>query len=93
MASFLLFFVFSFVLLVDKILPTSGFELRISGVRSDRPTNWATTIAQTLNTLLIVRNGATLDAKQKCLLGLLSFTRCLKFETRSTHGGERFVEY
>ena len=34
------------VQLVDKILPMLGFEQRISGVGSDRSTNWATTTAQ-----------------------------------------------
>ena len=32
--------------LEDKIFPMTGFELRISGVGSDRSTNCATTIAQ-----------------------------------------------
>ena len=31
--------------LVDKILAMVGFEPRISGVRSDRSTNWATNTA------------------------------------------------
>ena len=29
----------------DKSLPMSGFELRISSIRGDRSTNWATTTA------------------------------------------------
>ena len=39
-------FVFSILQLVDKILPISGFEPRISAVRSDCSTKWATTTAQ-----------------------------------------------
>ena len=42
---FFFIFVFSIVQLIDKILPMSGFELQISGVRSNRSTNWATTTA------------------------------------------------
>ena len=48
----LFFFIFVFSIihlvdkLVDKILPMMGLKLRISGVRSDRSTNWATTIAK-----------------------------------------------
>ena len=33
---------------VDEILPMRGFEPRISGVRSDHSTNWATTTAHLL---------------------------------------------
>ena len=40
--------------LVDKVLPMSGFELRIPGVGSDPSTNWATTTAQVLNVKLSV---------------------------------------
>ena len=44
---FLYFFRFSnsIVKLVDKILPMTVFESQISGVGSDRSTNWATTTA------------------------------------------------
>ena len=42
----LFIFDFSIVQLVDKILPVSGFELRISDVLNDCSTNWATTTAQ-----------------------------------------------
>ena len=42
---FFFIFVFSNVQLVDKISLISGFERRISGVRSDHSTNWATTTA------------------------------------------------
>ena len=38
-----LFFVFSIVQLVEKILPMSGLELRISGVGSGCSTNGVTT--------------------------------------------------
>ena len=45
----LFFFIFIFfhfnVQLVDEILSMLGFKLSISGVGSDRSTNWATTIA------------------------------------------------
>ena len=44
--AYLFIFVFSIVQLVDKILPMSGFELEISGVWSDRSTNWATATAR-----------------------------------------------
>ena len=40
---YFLIFVLSIVRLVDKILPMSGFEPQISGVRSNHSTNWATT--------------------------------------------------
>ena len=43
---FFFIFVFSIVQLVDKILPLSGFELLISGVGSNRSTNWAATTAR-----------------------------------------------
>ena len=43
--AFFFIFVFSFVLLVDKILPMSEFERQISGVVSDCSTNLATTTA------------------------------------------------
>ena len=39
------FFSIFIVQLVDKILPTTGFKLRISGVGRNRSTNWATTSA------------------------------------------------
>ena len=42
---FFFIFVFSNLRLADKTLPMSGFELRISGVGSNRSTNWATTTA------------------------------------------------
>ena len=38
-------FVFSILKLLDKILPMSGFDLRIPGVWSDRSSNWATNTA------------------------------------------------
>ena len=34
--------------MVDKILPMLGFELQISGVGSNRSTNWAPHVAQNL---------------------------------------------
>ena len=43
-----LFFVFSILPLVDKILPMCEFEPQISGVGSDCSTNWATTTAHSL---------------------------------------------
>ena len=46
---FLCFCLFYFnAQLVDKILLMLGFEPRVSGVRSDRSTNWATTTARNL---------------------------------------------
>ena len=42
---FLLICVFSIVQMEDKILPMSGFELRISGDGSDRSTSLATATA------------------------------------------------
>ena len=46
LATFSSFRLFYFnVELVDKSLPVLGFKPWISGVRSDRFTNWATTIA------------------------------------------------
>ena len=47
-------FTFSILQLVDKILPVSGFKPRISGVGSDRSTNWATTTAQDFYCLMTV---------------------------------------
>ena len=38
--------------LVDKTLPMSGFEPWISGVGSDLSTNWATTTAQVVQSLI-----------------------------------------
>ena len=48
---FLYFCVFSIVQLVDKILLMSGFEPQISGVGSNRSTNWATTTPRSCTTL------------------------------------------
>ena len=39
--------------LVAKILPMSGFEAGISGVRSNRSTNWATIVASVTKLLII----------------------------------------
>ena len=50
---FFFIFVFSIIQFVDKILPMSGFEPRISGVGSNRSTNWATTTAQSYKYSLI----------------------------------------
>ena len=55
------FFVFSLVQFVDKILPKSGFKLWISGIGSDRSTNWATTTATSL--LLLNFNEAVFPQK------------------------------
>ena len=43
---FLYFRLFYIIQLTDKFLPMLGFELRISGVRSNRSANCATTTAQ-----------------------------------------------
>ena len=45
---FSLFYIFNTVhikQILDKSLPIAWFELRISGVRGNRSTNWATTTA------------------------------------------------
>ena len=49
-------FVFSNVQLVDKTSQMSGLEPRISGVGSDRSTNWATTTAQQNNIFNVVKS-------------------------------------
>ena len=69
--------IFVFSIFNCTILPTTGFELRISGVGSDRSTSWATTT--TLYMATSISSPSKIFHLNYKLCGLVSAVQCLRY--------------